>query len=200
MSTKGSASLLPAISFCSFLKFSFFSQLDWKFWMVDVFVLKSRQPEVGFLRIWDERAATTKGFHVPGINAQGLSAPFPGMVGPPGHWTDCNSAVEFFTLWHGIFSGYWNINDLSSFKATGFILQNTKIKPSPLPPSIFILCFTVLQYLVNLSRAPSRPRKEMYVFHIFGYRWKMGMLKDMYCCYTQSESVCMCHRFISANF
>lgn len=143
---------LPAISALS-LKFSIFSQLDWKFWMVDVFVLKSRQPEVGFLRIWDERAVPPGDFmcqaSVPKVSPS-LSAPLPGMVRTPSHWTDCNSAVEFLTLWHGIFSGYWNINDLSclSKQQALFCRILTSSQRHCHPPSL--LCFTVIQYPVQI--------------------------------------------------
>ena len=138
---------LPAISALS-LKFSFFSQLDWKFWMVDVFVLKSRQPEVGFLRIWDERAATTRGFHVPGISAQGLPLslcppPWHGQNSRPLNWLKQCSRILY--LVHGIFSGYWNINDLSCLSKQQALFCRI-LKSSQLhchPPSL--LCFTVIQ-------------------------------------------------------
>lgn len=100
-----------------------------------------------------------------------LSAPLPGMVRTPGRWTYCNCAAEFFTLWHGIFSGYWNINDLSCLSKKQALFCRI-LKSSQLhwhPP--FLLCFTVIQnplkiYLV-LSGEVRAQKRNVYVPYVW---------------------------------
>lgn len=107
--------------------------------------------------------------------------PFLGLVRTPGHWSFWKSIVATFTSWHCIFSDHQNINDLSSLSElhTLFfrVLKSNNFPPSSIHNMLF--CHPAANQYLSQSLQWCKGSQKKLMCSMFGYRWEMGMLKDM---------------------